>query len=225
MKNLLFVIIITLTVFYNCHHSQHVEKSKVGCQDTLLITSELSRQNIVYIGMYNPLKIKTLKHQEEEIEVTGTGVEIEKEENGKYIITATRPGNGKINIKIGDYQTIYNVRVKRIPRPWVMLGNHESGTISKVTFKAQSGIGAWITNFDVDAKCKMVSFQLTRITKDGEQETIENIGGRFTETAQKIINKAQSGDIYLFEELRYRCPGDTFEKGRKDVNSLVFRIE
>ena len=89
-------------------------------------------------------------------------------------------------------------------------------------FKAQGGVIAILENFDFDAKCKIQGFVLTRLQRDGTKEEQINRGARYSAKSKPIIQAAKPGDIYLYDNVKVRCPGDP--AGRK-INSMVFKIK
>ena len=44
---------------------------------------------------------------------------------------------------------------------------------------------------------------------------------RFGSAAQRLVDMASPGDIYYFENIKARCPGDP---AARKINSLVFKI-
>jgi hypothetical protein len=94
--------------------------------------------------------------------------------------------------------------------------------ISIGEFKAHGSLVAVLQDFDFDAKCVIVSFTLTRVAKQEDPASIENTGGAFRSTTQTLVNQANHGDVYYFDDIKARCPGDV--AGRK-IASLVFTIK
>ncbi|MFK7950913.1 MAG: GldM family protein [Saprospiraceae bacterium] len=183
----------------------------------------LDKMNVIYIGVDNPCRIFVTNVPNQHIEIeTSDNIEVIEKEGGFYTLRASKPGQGVIYVIAGDYEQQYQIRVKRIPDPVAKLGYKDSGEISTTEFKTQKGLAAWLEDFDFEARCKIASFSLTRITKDGIMETIENNGGRYEEATKILKDKATTGDIYLFENVKQRCPGDA---ASRYGNSLVFRIK
>lgn len=183
----------------------------------------LDKMNVIYVGVDNPCRIFVTNVPNQHIEIEASdNIEVIEKEGGFYSLRASRPGRGTIYVIAGDYEEEYQVRMKRIPDPIAKLGSKGSGEMSAEEFKTQKGIAAWLENFDFEARCQTVSFSMTRITKDGTTETLENKGGRFAEMVTALKDKAQAGDIYLFENIKQRCPGDA---ASRRSNSLVFRIK
>jgi hypothetical protein len=184
----------------------------------------LDKMNVVYVGVENPCRIFVTNVPSQHVEVTSDNenLEIIEKEGGFYTLIASKPGAAKITVSAGYYEETYDIRIKYIPNPIAKLGIKDGGNVGIYEFKAQGGIGAWLIDFDFDTRCAIESFAMTRIAKDGTQETVENKGARFREAATLLQQKAQSGDIYIFENVRSRCAGDN---ASRSINSLVFRIE
>ena len=101
------------------------------------------------------------------------------------------------------------------------MGREDTGALPSGTFKAQGGVGAWLDDFDFDAKCKIQGFSMTRVAKRKDPVDAVNRGARFSGTAANLVNMAKPGDTYYFDNIKAFCPGD--KAGRK-INSLVFKI-
>ena len=61
-----------------------------------------------------------------------------------------------------------------------------------------------------------------KVSKRADPVEAPNQGGTFQGTAADLVRSAKPGDIFYFENVKARCPGD--KAGRK-INSLVFRIK
>ena len=90
------------------------------------------------------------------------------------------------------------------------------------TFKAQRGVIAALDNFDFDARCNIMGFNLVRVAKRQDPEMAVNRGGTYGGEAKALVNKAKPGDKYFFENVKAKCPGDP--AGRK-INDMVFNIK
>ncbi len=98
----------------------------------------------------------------------------------------------------------------------------ENSRISAGEFKAKSALHAILKDFDFDAKCSISSFTLTRSAKHKEIIPVFNAGGLFQSEAKKLVSQADHGDVYYFEDIKARCPGDT---AGRSIGSLVFTIK
>jgi hypothetical protein len=182
------------------------------------------KMNVFYIGVDNPLFVSVAGAASSDVKVSldGDGT-IEATGRGKFNVRVTQPGDVKITVSGLGMSQSFTFRCKRIPDPVPALGaRFKSGVMTAAEFKDQKGIAAISENFDFEAKCDMVGFEIVRITKDGTRTTVRNSGGKYsTEEATALVNKAVAGDIYLFTNIKSQC-GDGI--GRS-LNSLVFEIK
>ena len=103
-----------------------------------------------------------------------------------------------------------------------MLGDLKSGLISIGRLKAYKGIRAVLENFDFDATCNIVEFEMVRVPKLGDPIVVKNNGGDFNQQALRVIDKTKHNDIYYFDDIRVKCPGDIVTR---KLNGMVFRIK
>ncbi len=181
------------------------------------------KMNVFYIGVDNPVSVSAAGVSSNQLKVTGSGITISKKGTGKFNVTATRPSNDAyITVSGGGLKpTKFAYRVKRIPDPVAMLGKYESGSIGNGSFKAQQGLIAKLKNFDFAAKCNIQGFEMTYVRKREDGVVARNGGGRFKPEVLRLVKKARPGDIYYFEKIKAKCPGD--KAGRK-LPSIAFKI-
>jgi len=186
------------------------------------VTVSADMMNVFYIGVDNPVSVVAAGISSNQLNVSGSGINLSSKGGGKYNVTATRPGEASITVSGGGLaSTKFDFRVKRIPDPIARLGKEDSGSLGTGAFRAQGGVGAWLDNFDFDARCQIEGFILTRVAKRQDPVDAVNSGARFGSQAQRLIDMASPGDIYYFENVKARCPGDP---AARKINSLVFKI-
>jgi hypothetical protein len=184
----------------------------------------LDRNNAIYIGLDNPASIVASGVPEEQVRVTGVGVTITKSSPGNYIFRCSTPGEATVTVVAGDVSRDFKFRVKRMVDPVPRLGgnlSHKGGFMTNGTFKAQGGISAIIENYDIDAKCEVVSYDVAYVPASGDSKILNNTGARFTAPVQELINQAKPGDRYFFDDILTRCPGDA---SARNLGSLAFTI-
>lgn len=183
----------------------------------------LEKQQNIYIGVINPITINVADEDDTTLLVTATNMQITKTGNFTYEATATQPGTAQLVIDgvHFDNPISYQYQVKRIPDPVARLGNNTSGSIPSGEFRAQAGVGAFLDNFDFDARCDVIGFELTYIARSSDPVQVINQGARYNASAQNLISQAVPGDIYIFTNVRARCPGDNVSR---EVNSMTFFI-
>lgn len=109
--------------------------------------------------------------------------------------------------------TIFGIEAK--------LGNRRSGSLTEGEMYAQGGIGLW-RNHDLQKTCKVYSYEVTYIDKNGNIEKAKNIGARFSGKVSRLQERACLGGIYKFENILIHCDN---EQGLYKVNDLRFEIE
>ena len=189
------------------------------------VAVSLDKMNVFYIGVDNPISVSAAGVATKDLKVNaaGGGLKLKKNGNGKYIATVTNPGNANITVSGGGLEpTKFDYKVKRIPDPVVRLGKFNGGKVGNGTFKAMPGLIPWLDNFDFDAKCKVQGFNMTRVAKRQDPVVGTNSGGKFTGKVANMVKAAKPGDVYLFDEVKVKCPGDT---AGRTVNSLSFTIK
>ncbi len=184
----------------------------------------LSKMNVFYIGVDNPFEVSVAGASSNEVNVNCSGGGCTtKGSRGKYTATVTTPGDVKVNVSAPGLQKTFNIRAKRIPDPVATLGGtNKGGKIGNGTFKAQRGLIAVLENFDFDARCDIQGFEFVRVPQRQDPIVKPNSGGTYNSDIQRLVSQAKPGDIYYFNDVKARCPGD--KAGRK-INSLVFQIK
>ena len=178
------------------------------------------KMNIFYIGVENPVEVigagETI-----EMSTNAAVVGVKRQSSNQFVVTARIPGEITLDIEQGKEKSTAQFRVKRIPDPVASLGRKRGGDIGLGEFKAQMGALAQLENFDFDVECEIVGFQLWRISEDGSRRSVVNQGGRYTAETQALVQEASPGDIYLFHNIRARCPSDMVSRS---IGTMSFFI-
>ena len=88
-------------------------------------------------------------------------------------------------------------------------------------FKAQKAVFTMLFNFDFDAYCTIESFEMHRQPKRADAISVKNEGGAFNEATKALQSMATSGDLFYFDEIMARCPGDSVAR---KINAMTWRI-
>ncbi len=181
------------------------------------------RMNIFYIGVDNPVTIsRNGDISNVKVSCSGGGCHLSVIGEGKYNVRVSTPGKANISVSApGEQPEIFEFRVKRFPDPVVSIGRYKS-SISAAEFKAQKGIRAELKNIDINARCAVVGFEVIHIPKGKEPVIATQPGENFIKATRNIIDAAKSDDIYCFNGIQVRCPGDAVER---KVNDLVIKIK
>lgn len=146
------------------------------------------------------------------------------ERDGQFSIRPDSIGLITISVKTIDgvksktLQTKSMVAKGRLSR----FGANHEGNVTLGEFKAQFGLMANIEGYDINARCRVLHYEMIRIDNNGSAIRHINLGGKFDETARQIITKAESGDLYIFRKIYYKCPGD--DCGKR-LNDMTFEIK
>ena len=146
------------------------------------------------------------------------------ERKGNFYIHPDTIGTVEIKIKLSDTTETKRLIVNPLEAVG-RLGRHKANSDKKFgvgEFKAQAGIIASIECCDISARCKVLGFRVMRISKKNEVERAVNQGAKFEEKTRKIIRNAKPGDLFIFREIKYRCPGSAYSQR---LDNMIFELE
>lgn len=96
------------------------------------------KMNVFYIGVENPVSVSAAGVPTNSLKVNGSGINLKPNGKGKYIATASKPGNASVTVSgEGLKATKFPFRVKRIPDPQARLSKSAGGSMGNGEFKAQ----------------------------------------------------------------------------------------
>lgn len=201
---------------------QRFEKSFAYQVGERSVAVAADKMNVLYVGVKNPLTISAAGVPSAEIQVRASGIELEHLGGSSYMAQPRQAGTSAITVSGGGLPpTIFNYRVKKIPDPVMELGKKRSGSMPAGTFRAQLGLIPVLENFDFEARCNVVSCEVVRVPKNDDVQVAQSTGNRFSGEAQRLIGRAQPGDVYYFNEIKVKCPGDGHSR---NLNGLIFNI-
>lgn len=192
----------------------------------------IENQNLV-VGIDNPIRIVAQQNEPVSINQLNAYFQVYNskkvpieivEGNGYFVIRPDTIGTVEMNITIGDTIEIKTLRVRPIEAVGrlSMYGANTDEKIGVGEFKAQRGIMAVVECCGFDARCSVLEFQTIRISNQNQVERRINKGGRFEEATREVVLKAESGDIYIFRQIKYKCPGS--EKPQR-LDDMIFEIK
>lgn len=180
------------------------------------------KMNVFYIGVNNPLTVSASGVSSNDVKVSSSGPISISGSGSKRMVTASKPGEATVRVTAnGKSLGSFPFRVKRIPDPVARLSNKSDGAMGSGEFKAQGGVGAFLDNFDFEATCQVSGFNLVRVPKRQDAIDSQNAGARYNDKSRRLVNAASPGDIYYFENVRAKCPGDS---STRKINGMVFKI-
>lgn len=186
------------------------------------VTVSADKMNVFYIGVDNPVSVVAAGVSTNSLRVSGSGVSLSGG-GGKYTARVSTPGRATVTVSgEGLKATAFEFRVKPIPDPVAKINNSTGGEIGNGVLKAQGGVIPVLENFDFEARCDILGFNVIYIPRRQDPIQVSNPGGAFGGPARNAINQAKPGDQYIFDNIRAKCPGDA--AGRK-INNISFKVQ
>lgn len=206
MKKILFLGLMSI-VGCNSVKNTSIEEVTIGQKDNIYI--DATATNILYLGLDNPVTLKTIGEDINEISLISNdeGAIIKNMGQGKFTVQPSKFNNNfELTALLGSNKTTQHFFTQRIPSPVAQLGRQSQGNMGSGEFKSQTGIRAVLNNFTIDAKCSIVGFTLTRISESGIKSKNVNREGKYSDKSKILIEEASAGDIYLYDNVTCRCP-------------------
>jgi gliding motility-associated protein GldM len=185
----------------------------------------LSKMNVVYAGVDNPVTISAGSAGLEKMNVSfGGGQIVSAGGGGRYIIkpAGTKLGEHNLNVTVEGKTTPFPLRVKRLPDPTAMVGSNKGGTMSTAQFKASGGLIARLLDSDFDAGFQVVSYTLG--ANGGPFQTYQqaaNDGARWTGGAAGIVTRSAPGASVFFDEIRVKGPDGII----RTIPPIIFQLK
>lgn len=197
------------------------------------VAIEAVKMNVLYIGVDNPLRIAAAGVPSKALQVQLLGDGTIDGGDGNYIVRPTTPGEVTVRVSrkvSGKLQLIVDqkYRVKRIPDPSASLGEggqslSSGGLISKGQLLANQGINALLKNFDFDAVCEVIGFEITIMPKGQNPIMLTIVGAKFSAGALQILEKLEGdGDAVFIDDIKVKCPGDI---NSRNIGGLAFKLK
>ncbi len=192
------------------------------------VSVSATKMNVFYMGVDNPVAVSAAGVASNQVQVSMSGSgggTISRNSDGTFNVKVTNQTKlgefAYVNVSAPGMTEKREFRVKRIPDPVAKLSSSMGGVMSSGEFKAQRGLFAVLDNFDFDAKCEILGYQLVRVPRRQDPQMEPNKGGSYNAGPKGLIDQAKAGDTFYFENVKAKCPGDA--SGR-DINQLVFKI-
>ncbi|MFO7658748.1 MAG: GldM family protein [Bacteroidales bacterium] len=179
----------------------------VNGQNTSILTTtnDPIYNNVLYLGVENPVKINFSTCDSSNLELSVIGGLV-KERNGEFIIVPKNVDSATAIITCNEeviQELIY--QVKKVPNPVVMIAGKKNGKISKDELLKQKYIHAEIENFEYDVMFKVIEFNLVVFDNEGIAISEKSNSNKFTEIQKKIISDSGLGRKIFFENIK--CVG------------------
>jgi hypothetical protein len=131
-----------------------------------------------------------------------------QQDGNRFTIRPEQVGIVNFTIQLADRQERYSFHTKQLDTV-ARIGGKTGGLVPAIVLKAQRGVYAIVEGYDYCGSCKIISYEIIRITSDHHAEFVVNQGSNWEPETAELISKAQSGDRYIFDKIVYRCPGNT----------------
>jgi hypothetical protein len=188
---------------------------------------EAAKMNVMYIGVDNPLQIAVdgIPAGEIRVRVKNMYGEISGS-NGIYNARFSTPGEAKIEVyreKNGkeDLLGVKSYRIKRIPDPVPNLSGRRSGTMPVGKFTPDLTVSAILENFDFDAVCEIVGYEITILPPKEDPITYQGYGSQLPESVLNRIKTFTEGYSIFIDDIKAKCPGDA---AVRNLGGLVFKL-
>ncbi len=170
------------------------------------------KMNVIYIGVPNPISVSAAGIAPSELQVSGSGISLSPSGPGKYIATATTPGEASITVSAKTKDGVkaqgppVKFRVKPIPPPVAKAGGKTGTAVMSVNeVKGIGGIGAELAGFDFDAKFVVTSFEFTAAIKGKGIQEVSN-SNSLTPGMMSAIQSAVAGTRIFISEVKAKGP-------------------
>lgn len=193
-------IVFTLLLILICLNAN--SQTNDSLQPTVAI--ELSKMNVVYLGVDNPVKIAIEGHSYEDIEVSVPWNGDITGENGNYIIRPEKSGFLMVEVKLKDkILSKHEYHVKSIPDPIAKVNGKKGGEVPKIILLAVMGVEAYTEN---SFRFQVVEFVI-RVAGKTANNSLRSYSYKITPEQRDLLRKLNSGDIVYFEDIKAAGPG------------------
>lgn len=177
-----------------------------------------TKMNVFYMGVDNPIEVSAAGVNSNEIRVNIDNGSISRNSDGTYTVKVSGGAEANVSVSAPGMNASKKFRVKRIPNPAPRFTPSQGGGVmGDGQFKAYSALIAVLDQFDFDARCDITDYLLIRQARREDAEISPNQGARYNGKSSALVAKAQSGDTYLFKDIKARCPGDGASRPIGDV--------
>jgi gliding motility-associated protein GldM len=192
--------------------------------------------NVMYKGIQNPIDVSVPGVSPDKIlvrVVNGT-VTTQKVKNskgvnfrGNWAVTPTTVGqNVQVIVSVRDESnkgTTYapiEFRVKPVPSPIAQFAGKSTGTVAKNTAAAQTGVYAFLPDFEFDLVYKITSFTVLYTDSRGDFEE-PSTGNSLTQRQKDLIVKLARGKNLFIKDIKCLAPdGRTL-----DLSPIILKID
>jgi gliding motility-associated protein GldM len=216
------------TVDYSFESSYYVGEPNVVVSPTAM--------NVMYKGILNPIDVSVPGVSPEKIKirvVNGT-VSTQKVKNskgvnfrGNWAVNPTTVGqNVQVIVSVtddsGKASTVGTIefRVKPVPQPTAVFAQKNTGTVAKNTAAAQTGVYAFLPDFEFDLVYKITGFTVLYTDARGDFEEVSN-SNALTPKQKDLISKLSRGKNLFIKDIKCLAPDGRI----LDLSPIILKID
>ncbi len=171
------------------------------------------KMNVFYESVENPVTVSAAGFANEDLTVSGSGVQMVKSGKGyiarpalgqttcKVIVSAKTAGGGT---KAFPPQVF---RIKQVPTPvGMVLSKTGDQKVTKGELANTAFVQAYLEGFDFELNFPVVSFDLTTAGASGLLETKSASSQMLTQDQKRMVAKGHAGQRFSFENMRVKMP-------------------
>lgn len=161
------------------------------------------RQNVVFLGMSNPITIMLENCDCNDVLVTTDNGTIKRYDDCSYDYTPLRAGLSQIIVRKrgGKGSTNILLRVNPKPKPVASISKIAGGGIRKNVLEVQTGVMAGWVDYDFKTEFKVDHFMVTIMREGKILFTRYNKGARFEEEVGRWLKVTKVGDKVLVYDI------------------------
>lgn len=192
-----------------------------------LVAVQAEKMNVLYIGVENPVCIGADGVPVEDLSLRLVGNGTVKGGMGKYSISVTTPGEVTIQVyrSLNGKESLFNevkYRVKRIPDPTPYMAGKKGQAITKEVLLQATGVDAILENFDFDAYCEVMGYEVTIVQPGIDAVAYIVTGRQFSDKVLDLFRQAENGSGIYIDDIRVKCPGDA---AVRHIGGIAFKIK
>ena len=187
------------------------------------------QRNQVYAGVATPVRLNVSERAVVSIS-TGTIRRDSVDKDLFYIESELSGISAKVSAKeytkTGESEQVWQFSILPLPMPLLRLAvqNNFSRVAAADMQRLRSFdlISSVSANDVIDFHCPCKSFELQRLPKEGAHKTAISGKGSFNDDILALLKEAQSGDIYIFKQIKTAC---TEKEKHRTLPNYAFDIE
>ena len=192
--------------------------------------------NVMYKGILNPIDVSVpgVDPSKIKIRVVNGTVSTQKVKNskgvnfrGNWAVNPSAVGqNVQVSVSVTDESGKSNAvgtiefRVKPVPAPTAVFAQKNTGTVAKNTAAAQTGVYAFLPDFEFDLVYKITSFTVLYTDARGDFEEPSS-SNSLTQKQKDLISRLSRGKNLFIKDIKCLAPdGRTL-----DLSPIILKID